>query len=348
MKKNSRNKEHPGENRQSRRDFTRKLVLAGAGLPLAGSAAHAGTTGSLLPGKTAGIAGGKKSREESGTGNGEKSWKINLFSKHLQFLGYREMAEASAMAGVDGVDLTVRPGGHVLPGNVERDLPLAAKAVRDEGLELVMMTTAITDPADPETETVLATASDLGLRYYRMGYYRYDHSLNIEENLSLFRDKMSGLAILNARYGIHGAYQNHAGGYFGAPVWDLWQVIKDMDPQWTGCQYDIRHAVVEGARSWPLGLELLQDHIRCMVIKDFHWSMEQGEWEIKNVPVGHGMVDFEAYFKRLRELGTGGPISLHIEYPLFPDRRMPPGQKKSMAIKTIRRDQESLKKIIRE
>lgn len=274
--------------------------------------------------------------------------KINLFSKHLQFLGYEEMAEAAAMAGVDGVDLTVRPGGHVLPEKVEQDLPRAAKAIRDAGLELIMMTTAITDPDDPVTEKILGVASELGIRYYRTGWFRYDRSMAIMENVDLFRERITRLAVLNEKHGLHGAYQNHSGTWFGAPVWDLWQVIRDLDPQWTGCQYDIRHAVVEGARSWPLGLELLRDHIRCMVIKDFHWSREQGEWEIRNVPLGNGMVDFRAYFKMLRELDISGPISLHIEYPLFPERRMPPGQQKSMAVREIRKNQESLRKIIRE
>jgi len=337
MKKNQ-NQQPSSKSRQSRRDFARKLALAGAGLPLAGSVISAGAAHPSLAGMTGSL---------TGNGPGKKtSFKINLFSKHLQFLGYEEMAEACAMAGYDGVDLTVRPGGHVLPENVERDLPLAARAVRDAGLELIMMTTRITDPADPRTETILRVSSELGIRYYRLGYYHYDHTLDMEKNLSIFRDQMSRLAAINEKYGMHGAYQNHAGNYFGAPVWDLWQVIGELDPRWTGCQYDIRHAVVEGARSWPLGLELLKDHIRCLVTKDFRWSREEGEWQIKNVPIGEGMVDFQAYFKKLKELDIAGPISMHIEYPLFPDRKMPPGQKKSMAIKTIRKDLESLKKLM--
>jgi L-ribulose-5-phosphate 3-epimerase len=33
--------------------------------------------------------------------------KINIFSKHLQFLNYHDMAEAVAEMGFDGIDLTV-------------------------------------------------------------------------------------------------------------------------------------------------------------------------------------------------------------------------------------------------
>lgn len=330
MKKHDHIKLPPGSS-QSRREFTRTLAVAGAGLPLAGS---------LIPANAIIPSPGKS------TANDTCPWKIHLFSKHLQFLGYDEMAEASVVAGLDGVDLTVRPGGHVLPENVERDLPLAAKAVREAGLELTMMTTRITDPDDPATEKILRVASDLGVRYYRMGYYNYDKKLGMEKNLDIIRDKMGRLATMNEKFGLHGAYQNHSGKRFGAPLWDLWQAIHDLNPTWIGCQYDIRHAVVEGAQSWPLGLELLKDYIRCMAIKDFHWSLEDGKWRIKNVPMGDGMVDFGEYFRMVNAFQIAGPISLHIEYPLFPNKNMTIAEKRASAIKTIQHDVQSLKGLL--
>ncbi len=315
---------------QTRREFTRKMAVSATGLPLVGSLIPVSAISS--PDRSAGTRAGL--------------WKIHLFSKHLQFLGYNEMAEASIVAGLDGVDLTVRPGGHVLPENVERDLPLAAKAVRKAGLELTMMTTRITDPDDPATEKILRVASDLGIRYYRMGYYNYDKELGIVKSLETIRNKMSRLAIMNEKHGLHGAYQNHAGTRFGAPLWDLWQAIHDQNPQWIGCQYDIRHAVVEGAQSWPLGLELLKNHIKCMAIKDFRWSYEEGKWRIKNVPVGEGMVDFREYFKMLKAYGISGPVSLHIEYPLYPNKNITLAEKTAAAIRTIQHDVKSLKELL--
>jgi sugar phosphate isomerase/epimerase len=314
-----------------RREFTRKLAITGAGIPLIGSMnpAHA-----ILP----------SSRKNKGPA--DKPWTINLFSKHLQFLGYDQMAEACAASGLDGVDLSVRPGGHVLPDNVERDLPLAAKAIEKAGLGLPMMTTGITDPEDPFTEKILRIGSDLGIGCYRMGYLRYDNELGVAKSLDNFKEKIGKLAVLNEKYGIHGAYQNHAGNRFGGPVWDIWYVIRDLDPRWIGCQYDIRHAIVEGAQSWELGMELLKDHIRCMAIKDFYWSKQEDKWRIKNVPMGQGMVDFVAYFEKARSYEIEGPISLHIEYPLFADEQMPKAEKTAAAIKTIQHDVQALKGII--
>ncbi len=134
---------------------------------------------------------------------------ICLFSKHLQWLDYDEMAQTVAAIGFDGVDLTVRPGGHVLPENVESDLPKAVSAIKKAGLKVPMMTTRITSAEDAATEKILNTAARTGIMHYRMGYLKYDHSMNITQNLDIHRSTMEKLARMNEKYGLHGAYQNH-------------------------------------------------------------------------------------------------------------------------------------------
>ena len=108
---------------------------------------------------------------------GYKQRKIYLFSKHLQWVGYEEMAKITSDIGFDGLDLTVRPKGHVEPANVERDLPKAIEACDKYGMKVKMMTTAIKSAADPNTDKILKTASGLGVKVYRMGWYRYEYSI---------------------------------------------------------------------------------------------------------------------------------------------------------------------------
>lgn len=241
---------------------------------------------------------------------------ISIFSKHLQWLDYPEMAETAAELGFDGVDLTVRPGGHVLPERVTQDLPRAVKAVRDAGLEIPMISTAVTAADEEHTEAILKTAGELGIQNYRMGWIPYNKKISIPENLELFKERLTRLASLNKQYEIKADYQNHSGTSFGASAWDLWYVLNDIDNEWIGCQYDIRHATVEGANSWPLGLELVSPYIGTMDIKDFHWVKKEGGWQIKNVPLGEGMVDFNLFFEMLKQFSINAPLSIHYEYPL--------------------------------
>ena len=51
--------------------------------------------------------------------------KVAIFSKHLQFVDGEELAKTSAELGFDGIDITVRKGGHVEPERVKQDLPQA-------------------------------------------------------------------------------------------------------------------------------------------------------------------------------------------------------------------------------
>ena len=242
--------------------------------------------------------------------------KISVFSKNLHFLNYPELAAAAAQIGFDGIDLTVRPKGHVEPDRVAEDLPRAVEVIRKAGLEVYMITTAITDPGDAHTEAIIRTAAGLGIGYYRLGWLPFQDNLSLPQNLEVFKGKMRKLARLNKKYNIQGAYQNHSGTSLGGSIWDLWLVIKDLDPQWIGCQYDIRHATVEGAHSWPNGLKLMQPFIRTMDIKDFHWTKKEDTWQLENVPLGEGMIDYKKYFSLLNQHQIRGAFSIHFEFPL--------------------------------
>lgn len=270
----------------------------------------AGTTAGLAMMPLAGITG--KSFQPN-----KKKFQICIFSKHLQWLDYNGMAQTAAELGFDGVDLTVRRGGHVLPERVEGDLPKAVEAITAAGIKPLMMATDINDPDDPKTEKILRTASALGIRYYRLGKYRYKDDRSIVSTLKEAKPKIRDLAAMNKHYNIHGDYQNHAGSrYVGAPVWDLWELIRDLDPKYIGCQFDIRHATVEGGQAWPLHLKIISTWIKTLAIKDFNWEKRKNKWQAVNCPLGKGAVDFISYLQLLKTLSIACPISVHYEYDL--------------------------------
>ncbi|WP_419699327.1 sugar phosphate isomerase/epimerase family protein [Mucilaginibacter sp. NFX135] len=240
--------------------------------------------------------------------------KVSIFSKHLHWLNYTDMAALAAEIGFDGVDLTVRPDGHVLPENVTADLPKAVAAVERAGLKVYSIVTNIKQPDEKYAADILKTASALGIKYYRTAWFNYDKALSIPANLQAISKQFAGLAALNKQYGMHGAYQNHSGDLFGASVWDLWLALKDLDPASIGCQYDIRHATTEGADTWATSIQPLVPFIKTTNIKDFYWEKKNGKWQVKSVPLGEGMVNFKKYFEVIKQQGIGGPLSLHCEY----------------------------------
>lgn len=277
---------------QTRREFIKVSALAGSAL--------------ILPWSTC----------AGELGFNMKDLRVFLFSKHLQFLDYNNMAEAAAEMGFDGLDLTVRPKGHVLPERVVEDLPKASEAMIKYGLAPEIMTTNVLDFENKSHKSVLTSASELGFTYYRMGWLKYPESRSIEESQLIYGQGFKKLEELNKKLGLIGCYQNHAGNHVGAPIWDLHKILVTTNNQNIGCQYDIRHAVVEGGSSWELGLRLIQPYIKTIVIKDFKWGRVGGRWKPVNTPLGEGMVDFDSYFALLKKYNINVPVSLHLEYDL--------------------------------
>lgn len=240
---------------------------------------------------------------------------VHIFSKHLQFLDYIDMADAAAQMGFAGVDLTVRPDGHIKPERATTDLPKAVAAIKKAGLRAILMTTVVGDANDPVSVQVLNTAAQQGIRLYRTKWYQYNPAQSIPDELIRYQAQLRALGELNQSLGLTGCYQNHSGTLVGATVWEIWEMLKTTNPAHMGVQYDIRHAMVEGGESWPNGLRLLLPAIKALTIKDFIWTQKNGKWVVQDVPLGEGMVDFKHYFRSLKNSGLQVPITLHIEYP---------------------------------
>ncbi len=270
----------------------------------------------------------------------EANFPIAFFTKPLDNFEIDFMSETLAESGIDGFDLAVRPRGRVEPEQIKEDLPKVIEAGKKYGLETKMMVTAIKSIYEPYTKNILETAANLGIEHYRLGYYDYNFKDGIESSLSSIRNEIENLTQLNKELGIQGGYQNHAGKRFGAPVWDVWNVIKDLSTNAMSSQFDIRHAVTEGSSSWILALHLMKKNIGSLAIKDFTWDVSTGKARVESVPLGDGIVDFELFFKTIKELNIVAPITLHIEYPLLSkeDENLPLLQKQKVIIAKIKKD----------
>jgi len=255
-------------------------------------------------------------------GQDENRYKICAFTKPFNSLSFTELAERMAEIGFDGIEAPIRRGGHIEPPAVPDRLPELVEALAQQGLEITVMTSDINDPTDPLTERVLRTASMLGIKRYRMKYFKYDSSRSIEDQLADWHAQLKDLAAMNHEFGLRAVYQNHAGnGYLGAPLWDLDRVLEDVSPDDVAVAYDIRHATAEGGMSWPTTFRMIRPHVDTVYVKDFAWQSQRGR--PVNVPLGEGRVD-PKFFDMLKASGFTGPISLHEEYLDHRDPKLVP------------------------
>jgi sugar phosphate isomerase/epimerase len=248
-----------------------------------------------------------------------RNLKVAVFSKHLQFLEGNELAGAAAKMGFDGIDLTVRKGGHVDPARAAEDLPPLVSIIRRHELEVPMVTTDIVDASSPNARTVLKTLADLGIRHYRWGGFKYRDDEPLARQLEDFHQRAAQLAALNSEYNVCAIYHTHSGvDLVGAPVWDIFQIIKGLDPNAVAINYDVGHATVEGGLGgWIDSFRLAEASIRGLAFKDFFWQKGAREnWDPAWVPLGKGMVRFPMFCSMLAKTAFDGPVQLHFEYPL--------------------------------
>jgi sugar phosphate isomerase/epimerase len=258
---------------------------------------------------------------------------ICLYSQAVVKVEYADLPPVVKGMGFDCCDLSVQPGGHVKPDMASLDLVRAVESLRGAGIDVPVITTALTSAQDPDAREVLGVAGIMKIPLFRPGHWKYGDG-DPMTRLADVRREVSLLGGLARAAGLAVAFHNEAGDNVGASVWDTDALIRGMDPQAIGYDFDIAAAVAEGAEeAWFTAFKLALPRIKMVTASDFYWAKaDPGGWKLTPCPLGQGMVDWPRFFTVLARANFQGPISLHMDYHPASD------------IAAIQRDLEFLKK----
>jgi len=247
--------------------------------------------------------------------------KLMMFSKPLQTMSIAEAGRVIRDLGFEGVDLTVRPGGHVLPEDVRDSLPVAVRTLADLGLQVPLITTAITAADEPYAADIFKAAAEAGVPEIKLGYWRYQGFGTFRQAMDAIARQLDGIEELARRTGVRANIHTHSGDFMSASPFIVWYWIKDRDPAAIGAYVDAGHIVVEGGVStWKMALDLLRDRITLLAVKDMGWqqvedsSLGKKRWVARVMPLDQGVVPWPEVFTCLREIGFDGWVSVHSEY----------------------------------
>jgi len=246
--------------------------------------------------------------------------KLMMFVKHVQDVGIARAAQRMRELGFDGIDLTVRDNGSILPANVKRELPDAVKLIRSLGLQVPLLTTNILR-ADEQAIAILQAASSLGIGEIKLGYHKYESFGTFKQNLAGMQRDLDGIEQLAKHWKIRANLHIHSNDHMTAQSAIVWHLIKDRDPSAIGAYVDPGHMTVEGGRDgWRQGLDLLADRIALVAVKDLIWEqtpdpeLGKARWKPRVVPLREGIVPWPDVFACLRKLNFDGWVSVHSEY----------------------------------
>ncbi len=244
-----------------------------------------------------------------------------LFTDNLADLSIDRVCVEAKKAGFEGLDLTLRPGGHVLPENAEVGLSNARVVAERHKMSIPMASTAITDTESPHAEEVIAACSHYGVRKIKLGYWRYRPFGTIEAQLDAARKQLQNVVKLARRYHVLPCVHVHSGDILANGGAVLYLLLKDFSPDEVGAYVDPMHMTVEGGLSgWEIGLDLVAPWVALVGIKNFRWEELQRsaagrmQFRTRYVPLADGQANLPRFMGRLRELKYDGVVSLHSEY----------------------------------
>ncbi len=248
-----------------------------------------------------------------------------MFTKHLQTMSVRQAGETIKALGFDGVELTVRPGGHILPDNVATDLPRAVDELREVGLSVPALVVEIHNRREEFAADVCRAAGKAGATVLRTSSARYRAFGSIREQIAAARVDAADLDSLGEEFGVRLCVHCHSGDFLSSNGPLLSMVLDGTNPRYVGVSLDLGHLTTEGGKAgWRQSIDLLQDRVGIVAVKSFGWFYEPdaktGEmiWNAKQVPLNEGNVRWRQAFGLLRQVGWDADgqalVSVHSEY----------------------------------
>ncbi|MEX0678212.1 MAG: TIM barrel protein [Pirellulales bacterium] len=242
------------------------------------------------------------------------------FTESFQSWPIPKVCEKFKAIGLDGLDLTVRPGGHIEPEDAKAKLPGAVKAARDCGVRISMLSTAIVEP-DKTAEALLATAGELGIDRVKLGYFRYEGFGTLAQQIAAIGKQLAGVAMLAAKHRVLPCVHIHSGDTIPGSGPIAYLLLKDLDPKLVGAYVDPMHMTIEGGNDgWRQGLDLLAPWIAISSLKNCKWittgrdAHGQAQWATRKCPLADGVAKMPQYIATLDKLGYHGLFTLHSEY----------------------------------
>jgi sugar phosphate isomerase/epimerase len=251
--------------------------------------------------------------------------KMIFFTKFLAGLSADEVGKTAKRLGFDGLDLAVRKGQCVDPGNVTKTLPEAMKIWSDMGLSvpLVSMETRQTDPRDPGTRQLYQACAKAGIREIKIGYWKWTAAQPYWPAVETIRGDLKEFEKLGRDLGVRTLLHNHSGGNFGCNASAAMLLARGFDPKAIGVYLDPAHLAICG-EPVEMALAIARDYLAMIAVKNCRYlSAPAGDltaWKSEWCLLGEGLVNWPKTIALLQKAKYEGPLSVHGEYSGPEDR----------------------------
>lgn len=237
--------------------------------------------------------------------------KVIVFTKPWPDTSLEALADTVAALGLDGVELTVRDGYQVAPGEgVEAALTEAARIFAERGLSIPSIA------ADPDPRTVAACgAAGVGVLRFCA---RVDMGLGYHASVARHQRQMEELVPLLEDAGTALGVQNHANDFVGSAI-GLHQMLQPFEPRHAFAVLDFAHCAMDG-EPVDMAVNIVRPYLTRLVnFKSAIRMRTNGPEEIARYRIHwsthqHSTYDWGEAVSALQQVGYAGDYCLPAEY----------------------------------
>ncbi|MDO9574614.1 MAG: sugar phosphate isomerase/epimerase, partial [Candidatus Contubernalis sp.] len=245
---------------------------------------------------------------------------IILFTKMLIGKTIDETVEFAAKYGFEGLDLALREGYPVNPGNMTEALPILVRKCKGAGLSIPMVTGEgnLLNSKENNAEKLVKTLADSGIPLLKLGYFTFPYKeMNYWQEVDRIRAIIEDWEKLASKCGIKICLHTHSNGNMGMNCSAMMHLIKGFDPKYIGAYIDPGHMVVEG-EEFSAGLAIVGEYLCAVALKDVALDREDhenyGTLKPRWTKAGVGVVDWPKVFSSLAEIKFEGSLTVHYQF----------------------------------
>ena len=234
---------------------------------------------------------------------------FSVFTKPWKTLPLAELGQMVKRLGFDAIELPVRDGFQVAPGDIANELPAAHKLLADLGVGIASVATTPTPQA-------IAVCGKLGIPILRVMVQVGREGYLASEARAQHEYEALGPALRDA--GVKLGVQNH-NGEFVCNAMGLRHLLDPLDPATVGAVLDVAHTALNG-EDIAMALDIVWKHL-CMVnFKNAFWQRTNGPeadeacWEVFWTSGRQGLASWPRTAKLLQQRAYTGVICLTAEY----------------------------------
>ena len=233
-----------------------------------------------------------------------------VFTKSWREKSLGELGAHVRNLGFTGVELPVRPGFQVEPANVERDLPEAARILREQGVKIGTL-------AGPTDERTIAACAAAGVPIIRICLKIDQKAGYMAEEARIQREFEAKVPVLE-RYGVAIGVQNHCGFQVNNAM-GVRHLIEKYDPRQVCAVLDQAHCGLNGEPP-EFAIDMVWPYLKVVNLKSAYWRRMNGpdaewaEWKVHWTTGRHGLAYWPRVAGELKRRGFSGDICLTAEY----------------------------------